>query len=313
VIAGLAGTVAASVAAKAVAAERPRSKVVRVESAAVWKGEQRDPELVREMVHEGLVALTGEKTPEAAWKAVLQPGTKVGLKINLLGRPRVYTAPEITDVVAAGALLAGVRPQDLTIWDRYADHFRHTSYVLGPHVSGGTIRSGGTYDAERRADTGYGPASIDTLALATQVTINLPVLKDHNNAGITGALKNIAFGCYQHPERAHDECCEPYIVDAYSHFLRHNQVPLAILDATKACYERGPNPADPRHLWRENAVYLARDPVALDQVHMQRIMAKRQEMGVPDKSAMCRHNATAAARGLGTNDPARIDLVVIHL
>jgi hypothetical protein len=46
---------------------------------------------------------------------------------------------------------------------------------------------------------------------------------------------------------------------------------------------------------------------------MQRIMLKRREKGLPDKSAMCSHISTAAARGLGTNDPAWIDYIPIRL
>lgn len=314
VLGGLAATLAAGLSPHVMVGEKAKSKVVRVESAVVWEGEKRDPQVVQEMVHKGLLELTGQKTPEAAWQSIFRPGMKVGLKINLLGRPWVYTAPEITDVVAAGAIAAGIKPENLIIWDRYIDHFRQTSYHLGKHVSGGTVLAGGEYADGYEANTLIGPAAMDTVAArATQVTVNLPVLKDHNNAGITASLKNIAFGCYRHPGPAHENCCDPYIVDAYSHFLRYNRVPLIILDATKACFEGGPNSGNPRNHWKENAIYLAFDPVALDQIAMQRIMLKRREMNLSDKSAICRHIATAAARGLGTNDPALIGLSIIRL
>jgi uncharacterized protein (DUF362 family) len=220
VLAGLAATLAAGLVPHAAADEKAKSNVVRVESAAVWDGERRDPQIVQEMLHAGLLELTGQKTTAAAWKFIFNPEMKVGLKINLLGRPWVYTAPEITDAVAAGVIAAGVKPDNLIIWDRYKDHFRQTGYSPGKHESGGTVRAGGEYDRERTAKTAMGSAAMDTLASqATGVTVNLPVLKDHNNAGITGALKNIAFGCYRHPEPAHENCCDPYIVEAYGHSI----------------------------------------------------------------------------------------------
>lgn len=316
VLAGLAGTLAAGAASDALAAHDAKTTVVRVESPTVWKGERRDPQVIREMVQVGLLRLTGESTPAAAWNRFLRPDTKVGLKINLLGAPAIYTAPEITEVVAAAAIAAGIAPADLIVWDRYQEHFRRhgVEYTLGAQPSGFTVRAGGLYDSARQALTRPGPAPIDTLAAqATEVTINLPVLKDHNNAGVTGALKNVAFGCFSHPDRAHEDCCDPYIAEAYAHFVRHNAVPLVIMDATRACFEGGPRADNPAHRWKENAIYLATDPVAIDFVAMQRIMRKRREMDVPDKTAMCIHLATAAAKGLGTNDPARIALATVRV
>lgn len=314
VLAGMAAALATALIPKTVVAQKDKSRVVRVESAAVWNGEQRDPQAVREMVHQGLVELTGQKTPEAAWKSIFIPEMKLGLKINLLGHPWVYTAPEITDVVAAGAINAGIKPEHLIIWDRYKDHFTRTDYQPGKHATGGTVRAGGEYDDDRVVNTFYGPATMDTVASRdTQITINLCVMKDHNNSGVTAALKNIGFGCYNHPERAHENCCDPYIVEAYEHFIRYNKIPLIILDATKACCEGGPVCANSRFWWRDNSIYLAVDPVALDQIVMQRIMLKRKEMGLEDKSGMCSHIATAAAKGLGTNDSNQIDYTIIRL
>jgi len=314
VLAGIASTVAAGMAPHILADPKIKSRVVRVESDRVWKGEKRDPKVVQEMVHSGLIELTDKKTLEAAWKSIFNPDMKVGLKINLLGNPSIYTAPEITAVVAAGAVAAGVKPDNIIIWDRYKDHFLQTEYKLGKHESGGTVCAGGEYDAERLVNTIKSQARMDKLASqATQITINLPVLKDHICAGVTASLKNIAFGCYKHPELAHENFCDPYIVDAYEHYIKYNKVPLIIMDATQACYEGGPRPTNPSYRWKENAIYLAVDPVAMDQIAMQRIMLKRREMEMSDKSIMSVHISTAAERGLGTNKPDMIDFTTIRI
>jgi hypothetical protein len=291
-----------------------KSRVIRVESDAVWKGDQRDPETVRKMIHRGLVELTGAKSPEAAWKTVFAPDMKVGLKINLLGRPWIYTAPEITAVVAAGAVAAGVKPENLFVWDRYADHFRQTAYTLGSNFSGGVVRAGRIYDRECAAETKSGSAALDTIpSKETDVTVNLCVLKDHGGAGITGALKNIAFGCYEHTWGAHQNNCDPYIAETVGHFVKRQKTPLIVLDATDACFDGGPVPSNAADRWRDNAVYLAVDPVALDRIAMERIMAKRREMNRGDRRSACTHIATAAAAGLGTDDLNRIELKVIKV
>ncbi|MBI5481090.1 MAG: DUF362 domain-containing protein [Deltaproteobacteria bacterium] len=133
----------------------------------------------------------------------------------------------------------------------------------------------------------------------TDVTVSLPVLKDHRTAGMTLALKNIAFGCYDHYTFAHQGNCEPFISEGYEHCVKHAQIPLIIMDATSACYDDGPRPSDAGRLWRENAIYLATDPVALDVVCRKVIDAKRREKRLGDKTRESRHIENAARKGVG--------------
>jgi hypothetical protein len=91
------------------------------------------------------------------------------------------------------------------------------------------------------------------------------------------------------------------------------KVPLIVLDATEGCFDGGPAPSNVQTVWREHAIYVAADPVALDVVLRDVILAKRREAGLPDKLRQCRHIETAAARGLGVSDPARIDVVTVRV
>jgi Domain of unknown function (DUF362) len=311
-----------AIGAAAVAALRPalpmaaadRVRVIRVESAKVWRGDGRDPAVVSEMIARGVSALTGEAKAEVAWTRFFKPGMRVGLKINLLGRPLVYTAREITDALAAAAIAAGVTPQDVIVWDRHRDHFEPTVYRFGRGRFGERIESGGRYDDARVLRGSGGAAPMDTMASqATDVTVNLPVLKDHGGAGVTLALKNVAFGCYRHHGRAHGGNCDPYIAEAYEHYLTVTRVPLIVLDATEACYDQGPQPGDRSRMWRENAIYVATDPVALDVVTREIILDRRRAAGLSDKRSQSRHIETAAAKGLGVGDASRIDVTTIRV
>jgi uncharacterized protein (DUF362 family) len=288
------------------------ARVVRVESTRLFDGEDRDPHVVKLMVDRGLAALTGEASAEKAWARFFRPGQRVGLKINLLGRPFVYTAQEITDAVAAGVIGAGVTPSDVIVWDRWKDHFAPTVYKFGRGKHGESIEAGGAYDKARALRTASGTAPIDTMVTErTDVTVNLPVLKNHGLSGVTLALKNMAFGCYDHYRSAHENGCDPFIAEACEHLFQATKVPLIVLDATRACFEGGPCPRDRSRIWNESAIYLATDPVALDVIGRQVIMAKRAAAGLPDITRQSRHIESAIRKGLGVGDPARIDLVKI--
>ena len=315
VLAGLVTTAAAAtVGGRRVGAAAPKVKVVRVESARVWKGDVRDPEVVGAMVTRGLLTFTGESRLDVAWRQFVKPGMRVGLKINLLGRPLVYTAKEMTDSITAGMILAGVKPADIIVWDRHGDHFGPTDYKPGTGAHGERIQVGARYSATKVLQASGGSAPMDTIACDdTDITVNLPVLKDHGGSGVTGALKNIAFGCYNHHRSAHNGNCDPFIAEAVEHFVKTTKSPLIILDATKACFDGGPDPRDLGSIWRENAIYVASDPVALDVVCRQLIMDKRRAEGRSDKTPQCRHIETAASKGLGIGDPALIDVVTVRV
>jgi uncharacterized protein (DUF362 family) len=297
-----------------------RARIVRVESDKVWNGEQRDPEVVAAMIDRGLVALTGKTTAAEAWKSLFSPFQRVGVKINLLGRPRVYTACEVAAAVTAGLVLAGIKGENIVVWDRPESHFGLTAYKLGRGKLGERIEGGGCYSfcyKDRRSyveTSGCGDLPVDLIPLTrTEATVNLPVLKDHGISGVTGALKNIAFGCYHTTPQAHDGHCDPFIAEACQGFTAVNPVPLIVLDATQGCFDGGPVPGNSRSIWKENAVYLSTDPVALDRVCCLKIAAKRKAAGLPDVTPMARHIETAAAKGLGVADAGRIDIVTLRV
>ena len=118
-----------------------------------------------------------------------------------------------------------------------------------------------------------------------------------------------------HPGRpqAHGDHCDPFIAEAYENFTGVNALPLIVMDATEGCFDGGPVPANSSAIWRENAVYLGSDPVALDRVCCRLIAAKRKAAGLADVTPMAKHIDTAAAKGLGVADAGRIDVVTVRI
>jgi uncharacterized protein (DUF362 family) len=312
---GVAGSAAALALGPRLAFAAPgKARIIRVESSKVWRGQARDPQVIAAMIDRGLMALSGAASATAAWRTYVQPDMRVGLKINLLGRPLSYTAPEITEACTVGLIAAGVKPANIIVWDRFKSHFGPTRYKLGKGKHGESIEASNKFHKTVELKGTKGSAALDTMLTdRTDVTVSLPILKDHRTAGMTLALKNVAFGCYDHYTLAHSGHCEPFISEACEHFAKHAKQPLIILDATEACYDGGPRPSDAGTLWRENALYYATDPVALDVVCRKVINAKRREKGLADKTKESRHIENAAKKGLGVGDPARIEVVTIKV
>lgn len=315
------GAVAAYAASGILSAAEEGVKIVRVESPNVWLGDKRDPGKVAEMVHRGVMAFTGQETPQKAWMSVLKPylqrkrNLKVGLKINLLGRPLAYTAQEVTNAVVEGVRSVGLPSSNIIAWDRYRGHFGATVYNIGSEGNC-VVEACEDYENSIRMQGKGGSAPINKMAATgTDVTINLPVAKDHGGAGVTLALKNIGFGCYNHRtyNGAHGNSCDPYIPEACKHYITVNPIPVIILDATEGTFNGGPAPKSKNFLWRENAVYVASDPVALDTVVRKLIMDVRQQKGMSDKTRQCHHIETAAEMGLGVNDLNKIEVQTVKV
>jgi uncharacterized protein (DUF362 family) len=157
--------------------------------------------------------------------------------------------------------------------------------------------------------------------------INLPVLKHHNSAGVTLALKNLSHGLVNNVNRSHVNAalndCKTFIPAVVDLPVIRQKAVLHILDGVKGGYEGGPGVA-PRYIWEHRTLYFATDPVALDKTGWRVIDAKRREMGLPPVGEAVQaqfagfrgqpeHIEMAGAFGLGEFDDARIDLRKIML
>ena len=61
----------------------------------------------------------------------------------------------------------------------------------------------------------------------TNRTVNLPVLKDHNLAGLSGSMKNM-YGVIHNPNKYHLNNCNPYVAELNA--LAEIKNSLGILD-----------------------------------------------------------------------------------
>lgn len=293
---------------------RGRSKVVLVKDvAAVRDRNQIDEAVVEEMLEKGLLALTGAASVQAAWQTFFKPEDVVGLKINCLFGLGASTHPEVTRAVVRGVQQAGVPADKIIVWDRSDGDMRKSGYVLNRNGAG--VKYYGTEDDYEPNATSHGSFNGRLSRILTQqitALINVPILKDHSIAGITVSMKN-HYGSFDNPGAHHGNNCDPYIADLNDLPVIREKTRLLICDALRPIAEGGPQHS-PRHAWTFGGLLLSTDPVALDYWGWRIIEARRQETGLgtlEQAGRPPRQLASAAARGLGNNDPDRIELVEV--
>jgi uncharacterized protein (DUF362 family) len=83
------------------------------------------------MVDRGMCELTGADHPQEAWSRFFNSDDVVGIKVNpVVGRPDEHnirgpvSSPALIVAVIEGLKSAGVRPENIILFERYADQFR---------------------------------------------------------------------------------------------------------------------------------------------------------------------------------------------
>jgi len=252
--------------------------------------------------------------PAEPWKKLVRPGEKVALKVNALGGKGLSTNVALVEAICERLQEAGIKANDIVVWDRDTDELEHVGFHAGS--SGARVQCFGTDRVGFEDDlVTYGSVGSRLSKILTQrcdVLINVPVLKDHDGAGVTIALKNM-YGVIHNPNKYHPNGCDPFIADVNMLPEIRQKMRLTICDATTASYEGGPA-FKPEYSWKNNALLISQDPVALDYTGWQIIERKRAEKGLKTLAAdgrLPRYIATAAdgQHRLGTNDSRRIAVV----
>jgi uncharacterized protein (DUF362 family) len=251
-----------------------------------------------------------------AWSKLVRPGDKVGLKVNALGGRGLSSNLQLVEAICGRLQEAGIKASDIVVWDRDSDEMQRAGFRIA--MGGNGVQCFGTdrvdYEPELVAHGSVGSRLSRILTQRSNVLINVPVLKDHDGAGVTIALKNM-YGVIHNPNKYHPNGCNPYIADLNMLPEIRTRMRLTICDATTAQYEGGPA-YKPEYSWRHNALIVSQDPVALDYTGWQIIERKRAEKGLKTLEAEGRaphYIATAADAGhqLGTNGPERITVVEV--
>ena len=294
-----------------------RSKVVVARDALLrGAGSTVDERRMLGLVDRAMQALFDRDRAAEAWKKLVRPGDVVGLKVNTLGGRGISTNRELVEAVCERLKEAGIRAGDIVVWDRDTAELERGGFHIS--TGGDRVQCFGTdrvdYEPELSAWGTVGSRVSNILTQRTNVLINLPVLKDHDGAGVTIGMKNM-YGAIHNPNKYHPDGCNPYIADLNMLPEIRTRLRLTICDCTTAMYDGGPA-YKPERSWQMNAVMAATDPVALDYTGWQTIERKRAEKGLKTLAAEERapkYIATAAdsEHRLGICDAKRISVVEV--
>ena len=268
------------------------------------------------LLDRAMQALFDRDNPIETWKKLVRPGETVALKVNALGGRGFSSNLQLVDAICQRLQEAGIKANDIIVWDRDCDELEHAGF----HVStgGNHVQCFGTdrvdYEQELVSHGSVGSRLSKILTRRCDVLINVPVLKDHDGAGVSIALKNM-YGVIHNPNKYHPNGCNPYIADLNMLPAIRTKMRLTICDATTASYEGGPG-YKPQYSWKNNVLIVSQDPVALDYTGWQIIERKRAEKGLKTLESdgrAPRYIATAAdaQHRLGKSDPRRIAVVEV--
>lgn len=310
-------------------------KVVAVEDRRSIVSNRYSGDIISPMMHRGMKELTGADWQES-WKLFFSPGDRVGIKVNPVGAPHVISDATVLRQILDGLKSAGVRAKDIVVYDRYHDQFMKAGFQNWITTGVRTSSACKDYTEVQLDPAGYDQSHFVELPLCTpgyekhelarksfaanfitkevDKLINLCVLKDHQSAGVTLALKNLSHGLVNNVSRSHASTtmnsCNSFIPSIVQMPVIRNKVVLNIMDGVKGLYHGGPG-AKPQFVWDHHTIYFATDPVSLDHVGWRKIDEKRLAAGkkklvedTPDQFSTFTHRQPehveiAGALGLG--------------
>jgi hypothetical protein len=143
--------------------------------------------------------------------------------------------------------------------------------------------------------------------------INVPVLSDDSYIGMDGCLGSLALGCVDNNRRFQGDPSygDPAICQILDRDFIRRKVVVHILDALVAQYAGGPR-FDPQYTRQIGAIYVSRDPVAIDSLVLpllEKWRATDRQGRIDPIGSAASHIHSAALYNLGTDDKHRIQLV----
>jgi Domain of unknown function (DUF362) len=251
---------------------------------------------VREMMDRGLRALTGETTTAAAWRRLFEPGDVVGIKVNAGGVPYVVSSPAIVAETCRQLMAVGIPAPSLFVFERFQNQIVAIDYP--PHLPDGVTvlaaekgnrrQENGAYDPEAYVEVEFFDEDDTRSNMMKLVTrkltkiVNIPNMKDHGATGVTGCLKNVAYGCFSNVARSHAHG-QTHTLTAVGTFasvepLRSRTV-LQIMDGLHAVWHGGPFAHTDRYVFHPRQILFGTDPVAIDRLLLDIIDDKRKAEG----------------------------------
>ncbi|MCU1258245.1 MAG: hypothetical protein JWO80_1130 [Bryobacterales bacterium] len=302
---------------------------------------------VNAMIDRGMSALAGTRDAREAWAGFFRPSDAVGIKVNCSGAPQVCSRPEIVGEIVRNLITVGLKPQNIWIYERFGDQLESVHYDRFVPAGVNIV----AVETPRKSILGYDPnVYVETNFFGEEDTrsnlvrlvserfdkiINVPNMKDHGAAGVTGCLKNIAYGNFSNVARSHygeKTNTKTFIGTLASVEPLRSKTVLNVMDGLRGVWHGGPFVRDVRFTFYPKQMKFGTDPVAMDRLLLDVIEEKRRSekavsvwdrdpkyLGAkldPNQNPFIRepgHIGFAGTLGLGTYDRAAIRETVLQL
>jgi uncharacterized protein (DUF362 family) len=171
--------------------------------------------------------------------------------------------------------------------------------------------------------------------------INVPNVKDHGATGVTGCLKNVAYGSFSNVARTHyrgRSHTYSFVGTLAAVEPLRSRTVLQVMDGLRGVWHGGPFARTRRYVFHPKRILFGTDPVAIDRLLIDMIEEKRKAEGAvsifdrskrrlrvddvvardadPDVNIIVRepgHVEYASTLGLGVADRARISVEDVAL
>jgi uncharacterized protein (DUF362 family) len=275
-----------------------RGVVAHVHSESVIDAatERIDQPSVDKMLSAGIKTLTGAKADKDAWSAFFSSSDVIGIKVNCSGAPVIRASPEVVSGIVRNLLSVGVKPDNIYIYERFVDQLTSVHYerfvpegvqIVAVETPRASLLG---YDPKTYVEVSFFGEDDTRSNLARLVTerftkiINVPNAKEHQAAGVTGCLKNLAYGDFSNVARSHmreKTNTLSFIGTLAAVEPLRSKCVLNIMDGIRAVWHGGPFSEDKKYRFYPKLMMFGTDPVAIDRLLLDLIEEKRKAEGAP--------------------------------
>ena len=295
--------------------------------------------MVARMVAGLVCAVTGKASPSAAWRSLVKPGERVGIRVATQAGPIGGTHAAVAKAVVEGLVAAGISPEKIVVWDRRREDLVAAGYDKIPGLNLRWVENGGGYDPKAVVTTAaigelvYGDLSFKSsrntieeiigpktqlsdeshlpVVLSRQIdkVINIPSLCDSYYTGVNGALAGMTLGILDNWRRFAKSggYGGSALAEVYADDQIGKKVVLTLMDGMVLQYAGGPYPS-PGNCVVYSTLFASKDPVAIDATALRLIDEQRLLSKMPKASEDGDHVTEAEEQGLGNADEKMIVL-----
>ncbi|MGI8890267.1 MAG: hypothetical protein ACR2G0_05725, partial [Chthoniobacterales bacterium] len=104
------------------------SIVYRAQNREAIDNYRANPEVVRRMVNQLVLAVTRQPDIASAWRSLVKPNDRIGIKISAAGGELFTTHRAIVDTIVDGLVAAGHARSDIIVWDKSLGGIKDAGY-----------------------------------------------------------------------------------------------------------------------------------------------------------------------------------------